>query len=87
MKEYFSRAIEIIYYPDNDKNGGRKFRIDVTAYSGVGNGATFYVDVDECEVVIDDDVNVYAAMQKGEWKFGKEMQEGENDRRDDFLTG
>jgi hypothetical protein len=46
MGEYFARANEFQYYPDSDENHGKKATILVRAYSGIGEGARFEVDLD-----------------------------------------
>jgi hypothetical protein len=52
MKEYFARANEINYFPEEDLDGGHRFQIHVTAYSGVGSGARFEVDIHEGTVEV-----------------------------------
>jgi hypothetical protein len=46
VKEYFARANETNYFPEQDLDGGSQFQIHVTAYSGVGYGAHFEVSID-----------------------------------------
>lgn len=50
MKEFFPRANEINFFPQQDSDDGSRFQIHVTAYSGVGNGARFEVDIDKATV-------------------------------------
>jgi hypothetical protein len=58
MNEYFSRANEFRYFPESDKDGGHKFNIQVIAYSGIGDGATFRVDITSGNVrVIDGSID------------------------------
>jgi hypothetical protein len=57
MKDYFARANEINYFPEEDLEGGNKFQIHVTAYSGVGKGARFEVDLDNGTVSLLSAVN------------------------------
>jgi hypothetical protein len=45
MTDFFSRANEYRYFPEDDSDEGRQSTIQVVAYSGVGEGATFAVDV------------------------------------------
>ena len=45
MDDYFSRANEFRYFPECDKDGGHMFNIQVIAYSGIGDGATFRVNL------------------------------------------
>jgi hypothetical protein len=46
MGEYFARANEFQYFPDSDQNHGHKSSVHVRAYSGIGQGARFEVDLD-----------------------------------------
>jgi hypothetical protein len=58
LKEYFSRANEINYFPCKSVASGHSFEFHVTAYSGVGQGARFKVDLENngsVEVVRGDD--------------------------------
>jgi hypothetical protein len=55
MGDYFSWANEFRYFPDCDKDGGRKFNLQVIAYSGIGDGAKFQVDITSGKVTVDND--------------------------------
>ena len=52
MKEYFGRCNEINYFPDNDSDEGKKFHFHAKAYSGVGPGAEFTIDLFEGKVTL-----------------------------------
>ena len=45
MKEYFSRANEITYFPEEDSECGKKFELHVKAYSNVSPGLRMRVDL------------------------------------------
>lgn len=47
LKEYFSCCNEINYFTEEDSVDGKCFDLRATAYSGIGSGALFRVDVNK----------------------------------------
>jgi hypothetical protein len=45
LKEYFSRCNEINYFVDKDSDDGKRFELQATAYSGIGFGGHFCIDI------------------------------------------
>ena len=41
LGDYFARANEFWFFPEDDKDEGKQSTIQVIAYSGIGNGAAF----------------------------------------------
>lgn len=71
LKEYFTRCNEINYFPLTDSEDGKTFCIHVKAYSNIGHGTRFEVDIENGTVEILgkldetlDDGNICAMMQE-----------------------
>jgi hypothetical protein len=47
MGDYFGRANEFRFSPDKDDDDGRQSTIQIIAYSGIGNGAVFSINIEE----------------------------------------
>lgn len=64
LKEYFSRCNELEYYVETDSEDGKCFDIRATAYSGIGPGALFSVDIknDTVMLVAEDGKNTELGM-------------------------
>ena len=54
FRGYFDRCNKLNYFTDNDSDDGRCFEIRATAYSGIGLGALFSIDINKgTEKVVD----------------------------------
>ena len=52
MGEYFAHANEFRFTPEKDEDDGQQSTIQVIAYSGIGNGAVFSINIDKGTVTV-----------------------------------
>lgn len=76
LKEYFSRCNEINYFVDDDSDDGHCFQLRATAYSGVGSGALFEIDIENGTVKVIGEGNV---SQKAEDKDESSLDPDDSD--------